>query len=54
MKKKEYILPSVSVMEMDSVQILVGSDTTSVKATVEADELEYGGETESNKTYTPW
>lgn len=53
MKKKEYLQPSVSVMEIDSVQILVGSDT-SVKARVEDTDLEYAGETESNKTYTPW
>lgn len=56
MKKKEYLQPSVSVMDIDDVRILAGSDiqSTSVKGNVEGDDLDFGGETKEDQTYTPW
>ena len=53
MKKKVYAQPSVSVYEMEAEPILAGS--LPVKATMADDSsIEYGGETSSDESYTPW
>lgn len=53
MKKKVYVQPSVSVYELETEPILAGS--LGVKAQMDDDtQIEYGGDTKNDETYTPW
>ena len=53
MKKKVYVQPSVSVYEMEAESIMAGS--VQVQAKMDDDSsIEYGGETSSDESYTPW
>lgn len=54
MKKKEYLKPSASVMEMDGVEILAGSGIPIKSDTEDGPGLEYGGDTKPDQEYSPW
>ena len=56
-KSKKYVQPSISIVQIESEPLLAavsGGTAPSVKADVDGDDLEYGGDTEPGQTYTPW